>query len=158
VLAHINALEAQHSPRSGRPHAPQNLLNVLRDVGTTLTLAAQASGAARASASPLLLADPRVFVALPRRLRAPPFRLLQSEVLQIFNHVPCDRDRLAMLLEDAEQRFGEDQLDEMVRIIEDVLVKGEGLDEVGALEDGGGGENDGRKEAKLKDVATGEES
>ena len=146
MLAHISAVSAQQGARGSGAPAPPNLLTVLRDVRTTL---GQAAG---------LAPDPRAFVALPRRLRAPPFRLLQSEVLQIFNHVPRDRDGLALLLEDAEQRFAEVEMDEMLRIIEDVLVKGEGLDEVGPLEEGDGGGKDGSEEAEAEGVVTGEES
>lgn len=35
-----------------------------------------------------------------------------------------------MVLEDAEQRFGEGEMDEMVKVIEDVLVYGKGLEDV----------------------------
>jgi len=59
---------------------------------------------------------------------------MESEVMQIFNHVPRNREELGMLLEDFEERFGEEELDEMVKVIADVLVHGKGLDDVGILE------------------------
>ena len=156
MLSHINSIEAQQRSRGTGRRAPQNLHNVLRDVRTILELPTQPTSAATAHPN-LLLSDPRVFVALPRRLRGPKFRLLQSEVLQIFDHVPRDRDKLAMLLEDAEQRFSEEELDEMVRIIDDVLVKGEGLDEVSLPEERGGPADEGRAQFETEDGATGEE-
>jgi len=60
---------------------------------------------------------------------------MESEVLQIFNHVPRNTEELGMLLEDVEERFEEDVLDEMLRVIGDVLVHGKGLDDVGVLEE-----------------------
>ena len=59
--------------------------------------------------------------------------------MQIFNHVPRNREELGMLLEDAEERFEEEVLDEMVTVIGDVLVHGKGLDDVGVLEEGESG-------------------
>lgn len=62
-----------------------------------------------------------------------------------------------MLLEDAEQRFSEETLDEMVAVIEDVLVHGSGLEAV-AMPDARSGKRrdvnaDGEEvEAKGEDV------
>lgn len=61
---------------------------------------------------------------------------MESELVQIFNHVPRNREELGMLLEDAEERFEEEVLDEMVTVIGDVLVHGKGLDDVGVLDEG----------------------
>ena len=64
---------------------------------------------------------------------------MESELVQIFNHVPRNREELGMLLEDAEERFEEEVLDEMVTVIGDVLVHGKGLDDVGVLAEGESG-------------------
>jgi hypothetical protein len=71
-----------------------------------------------------------VFVVLTRILKGKRYGLMESEVVQIFNHVPRSREDLVMLLEDAEERFEEEVLDEMVKVIGDVLVHGMGLDDV----------------------------
>lgn len=96
-----------------------------------------------------------MFLVLTRKLRGGRFKLLQSEVLQIFNHVPRDREKLGMLLEDAEQRFSEETLDEIVAVVEDVLLYGRGLDDV-AMPDGRNGAREkgdgGGEEAKGEDV------
>ena len=65
---------------------------------------------------------------------------MESELVHIFNHVPRNREELGMLLEDAEERFEEEVLDEMVTVIRDVLVHGKGLDDVGVLEGESGSE------------------
>jgi hypothetical protein len=84
-----------------------------------------------------------VFVVLTRILKGRKYGLMESEVMQIFNQVPRDREELVMVLEDAEERFKEEVLDEMVGVIGDVLVHGKGLDDVGVpKEDENGGEEE----------------
>jgi hypothetical protein len=96
------------------------------------------SSAPSSSQQPLarfLVSDPRVFVVLTRILKGKRYGLMESEVVQIFNHVPRCREDLVMVLEDAEERFEEVVLDDMVKVIGDVLVHGKGLDDVGVPEE-----------------------
>lgn len=77
---------------------------------------------------------------------------MESEVVQIFNHVPRNREELEMLLEDVEERFGEDVLDEMVTVIGNVLVHGKGLDDVDVLEEGENGSEQKRLDEGVGDA------
>lgn len=98
------------------------------------------------------MSDPRVFVVLTRILKGKRYGLMESEVVQIFNHVPRNREELEMLLEDVEERFGEDVLDEMVTVIGNVLVHGKGLDDVDVLEEGENGSEQKRLDEGVGDA------
>jgi hypothetical protein len=137
VLRHVADVQTRYYAPDSYREPPQTLKSILRDVRTILERPSQPTVAVQRPEKPFskpkrnpLVSDSRVIVALTRKLRGGKFRLLQSEVLQIFNHVPRDREKLSMLLEDAEQRFSEEALDEMVAVIEDVLVHGRGLEDV----------------------------
>jgi hypothetical protein len=54
---------------------------------------------------------------LTTTLHAPPFNLLPSEILQILNHVPRRKAEMRMLLEDAEERFDDAALEDMLSAI-----------------------------------------
>jgi hypothetical protein len=64
---------------------------------------------------------PVAITALTGKLAAAPYKVLQSELLQILNHVPRDVTELSMLVEDADQRFDEQMLEEMVQLIKATL-------------------------------------
>lgn len=64
---------------------------------------------------------PEAIHKLTRKLSSSPYRLLQSEILQILNHVPREVTELSMIVEDAEDRFEENVLEEIVQAIHTIL-------------------------------------
>jgi DNA-directed RNA polymerase subunit F len=64
---------------------------------------------------------PEAILELSTTLKAKPWRLLQSEILQILNHVPMSAQEIRFLLEDADLRFKEEELDEMLIIIQKTM-------------------------------------
>ena len=78
---------------------------------------------------------------------------MESEVVQIFNHVPRNREDMVMVLEDAEERFEEEVLDEMVKVIGDVLVHGKGLEDVEVPKEGESGGERGPSDDGVDDAA-----
>jgi hypothetical protein len=73
---------------------------------------------------------PESIKALTVKLRDPPWRLLPAEILQILNHGPTENAEVAMLLEDAELRFSDEQLGRIVEIVSETL-KVKSLAEIG---------------------------
>lgn len=81
---------------------------------------------------------------------------MESEMVQVFNHVPRSREELVMVLEDAEERFGEEVLDEMLGAIGDVLVHGKGLDDIEWPEDSESSSERGKSDEGVDDGHSGE--
>ena len=67
--------------------------------------------------------SPEVFVTLASQLKREPFKLLHAEILQIFNIVPRNRMELVMIVEEGEDRYNDEVLEQMLQLIEDVLVR-----------------------------------
>ncbi|KAF2399442.1 hypothetical protein EJ06DRAFT_582767 [Trichodelitschia bisporula] len=138
VLAHIQSLDAKYA-RDGRTETiPDNLRKVMRDVKSILTIPTQPTcpvdtaplvTEAQKAAAPTFRSE-RVFAALARRLRAKPFSLLPAEILQVFNHVPRSRTELTMIVQEGEERFAEEVLDQCLDVIREIMVEGRGLDVV----------------------------
>jgi hypothetical protein len=64
---------------------------------------------------------PASIAALTATLRGTPWNLLDAEVLQILNHAPGDAEEVAMLLEDADLRFSDEQLGVIAEIVVETL-------------------------------------
>jgi len=64
---------------------------------------------------------PASILNLTKALRAPPYELMQAEILQILNHVPKDTAEVQMLVEDAEQRFDTKTLEDIYELIRSTL-------------------------------------
>jgi DNA-directed RNA polymerase subunit F len=61
--------------------------------------------------------SPEAILELSTTLKSKPWKLLQSEILQILNHVPMTTQEIKFLLEDADLRFKEEELGEMLDVI-----------------------------------------
>ncbi|EON63271.1 hypothetical protein W97_02498 [Coniosporium apollinis CBS 100218] len=126
VLKHITAVQASYAARdpigNARASMPSNLAAILKDTQTYLTSPTQpfapANGAAYTDAA---------FRAVFEQM--PPFakkNLTMPEMLHIVNHRPTDVQALECLIEEAENRFQVEQLEEIVAVVVGCLGEGAG--------------------------------
>lgn len=71
----------------------------------------------------------RKTATLSAKLRAPPYKLLSSEIVQIVNTRPRDLTELGVCVEEADMRFNEEELESLLTLVMESL---EGGDEEGA--------------------------
>jgi hypothetical protein len=64
---------------------------------------------------------------LAAKLRAPPYKLLSSEVVQIVNARPRDLTELGVCVEEAELRFTDEELTGMLQLVADSFDLGVGV-------------------------------
>ena len=64
---------------------------------------------------------PESIAELTSTLKARPWRLLQSEILQILNHVPMAVPEIKLLLEDFDERFKEQEQEDLLQVIHRIM-------------------------------------
>ncbi|QDS72006.1 hypothetical protein FKW77_001843 [Venturia effusa] len=124
VLQHVEGLKAKYKTEGREKSIPNNLKDMLKNVSEILTLDPQTGQRTRTPISNTQIAK------LASILAREPYKLLSTEIAGIMNQVPRNSIELCLIVEEGEERFSEEQLEEMVGLVERYLVEAPVVKEV----------------------------
>ncbi|KAF2663094.1 hypothetical protein BT63DRAFT_430655 [Microthyrium microscopicum] len=119
VLAHLTSQPTTIPNYPGIHELPEELKKITRETITYLSRPTQPASRSRAPAA----LNPDAIHNLTTTLKNKPWRLLQSEILQILNHVPREITELGMVVEELDQRFEPEQQELLLKVIQDECAK-----------------------------------